>query len=1521
VTGYDIYRGGTLLTSVTGTSYSNTGFTANTTYSYTVRAKDAAGNTSTQSSSASATTQAASQSGCTGSGLSWTCAAGSTVANIQAAINSASDGATISFAAGNYNWSTRITLSPTKGVTLKATPGTANVSVSGSAGFDAFPTVSKPYRISGFNFTGTISTTYFFYIYPVSGLVLRDVQIDNNVFNNTVGKNGEMVIRFGDHSPDGGDVTGVVYKNTFIAPSPMISVYQLGPNSATAWGTSKRGTANNIFVEDNTFTFTSKSTVGMGCIDGWQKAGMVFRYNTVTNCQLVFHEQGHEGGFTNAELYGNSLSTTSGIWTDGDRLVFDQGGGERMYFNNVLFGSTGKSPYALEITHYRSPTNAESGSGLPPCNGSQSFDGNWSPASTYHGYPCWGQPGRKEAGAFGTLPYGSLSPIYSWLNRWQDGTLANIIISDPWNSATYPTSVHVKANRDYYTSVSSGPNTSKTSPFNGTTGMGYGPIANRPDTCTASPNAAMESGGGVGYWATDQGEWNSSNGSTPDGQLYRCSATNTWTLDYIPYQYPHPLVSGTTPPPSDTTPPVASNIAASNITQNSATITWTTNEPADSLVRYGLTTSYTAQSTLDTSLLTSHSITLTGLSANTTYNYRVDSRDGSGNLTTSANFTFTTQAAATDTQAPSTPTNLSASAISSSQINLSWTASTDNVGVTGYDIYRGGTLLTTVTGTTYSNTGLTANTTYSYTVRAKDAAGNTSAQSSSASATTQASTGTGFTIPASRLGNWQNNVGIIGGIPTNYTNCTTSACNTLYGGTVTAASINAALASAPDNTVVRIPAGTYNINSPISLSGLNNVVLRGAGMNSTIINNSAGSDNIDTGQTGFLASGRAITSGFNKGSTSIVVGSASGVTAGSLVYITQRNETFMRQCVLPSAQNLLSQAVLVTSVSGNTINFTPGLMMDFNAAQSPTYSYANPSASKVGLENFTLNSTGNPNYSVSLWWANEVWFQGVKITGYADSGILANMSNRIEVRKSVLGFSSARNDGYGIQLRNEDNNPLRGTTSNSLIENNLFDGGPSAMMRTGIMNNGGTANVIAYNYITRNSVGIDVWQYQGIFSNHKAHGMYNLYEGNYSNAILNDGYHGSTSHDTYFRNSFHGDAPWLINGAESGNRIMVNLARWSTYHNVIGNVLGSPRWNPTSYQMSGSPDYYAQPTIYRLGYPNSHNNDLTDGVGCGAPAGLDSNVQSTILRHKNYDYFNKTVKLCSAESEGCQSATGVTANDTLPSSMYLASKPAWFGSLSWPAIDPSGPTVNDIPAKVFYSTGVWPDESGTPPPASFTITASAGTGGSISPTGSVTVTQGGSQTFTITPNTGYNISSVLVNGVSVGNVTTYTFSNVSSNQTIAVTFASAPKVAYTFRLSSMEGKTSLPSGQSLDVSVINPASGAVLSTTSLAPNGSGVYTVIFASGDPVYVNIRVKASGYLSRLVSNVNTTASVATSQLPALLAGDLNNDNLVNTIDFSILSNTWNTSDPTADINQDGTVNSIDFALLSKNWNVAGE
>jgi chitodextrinase len=185
----------------------------------------------------------------------------------------------------------------------------------------------------------------------------------------------------------------------------------------------------------------------------------------------------------------------------------------------------------------------------------------------------------------------------------------------------------------------------------------------------------------------------------------------------------------------DVTAPTISAVAASSITTASAAITWTTSETATSQVDYGLTTSYGSTTPVDPVLVTSHRVTLTGLAPNTNYNYRVRSRDAAGNERVGVNATFRTLAGA-DTTPPSAPANLGASAVSASQVNLTWTASTDNVGVTGYRVFRGGAQVATPAGTSYSDVGLAPSTAYSYTVRAVDAAGNVSGPSNTASATT-----------------------------------------------------------------------------------------------------------------------------------------------------------------------------------------------------------------------------------------------------------------------------------------------------------------------------------------------------------------------------------------------------------------------------------------------------------------------------------------------------------------------------------------------------------------------------------------------------------------------------------------------------------------------------------------------------------------------------------------------------------------------------------------------------------------
>ena len=106
------------------------------------------------------------------------------------------------------------------------------------------------------------------------------------------------------------------------------------------------------------------------------------------------------------------------------------------------------------------------------------------------------------------------------------------IAAGSWSGAEYSNTSdgRIVSGRDYYEQAS-GIQTSPTSPFNGTSGVGWETLANRPTTCTA----------GVAYFATDQGNWNQSESnpygvqqSGADGILYKATATNTWTAYYTP---------------------------------------------------------------------------------------------------------------------------------------------------------------------------------------------------------------------------------------------------------------------------------------------------------------------------------------------------------------------------------------------------------------------------------------------------------------------------------------------------------------------------------------------------------------------------------------------------------------------------------------------------------------------------------------------------------------------------------------------------------------------------------------------------------------------------------------------------------------------------------------------------------------------------------------------------------------------------------------------------------------------------
>ncbi len=203
-------------------------------------------------------------------------------------------------------------------------------------------------------------------------------------------------------------------------------------------------------------------------------------------------------------------------------------------------------------------------------------------------------------------------------------------------------------------------------------------------------------------------------------------------------------------------PTAPAGAAASNVAATSATVSWSASTDNVGVTGYRIFNGSTQIGSTTGAL----SYNLTGLTSNTAYNITVKAVDAAGNVSAASNaVSFTTlNVSGPDTQAPSAPTGLHVMGTSTSTtIPLMWNASTDNVGVTGYQVFNGNTLVATVSGSTlsYNVTGLTANTAYAFTVKAVDAAGNVSAASNVTNVTTPAAPAT---FPA-----WNASTAYVGG--------------------------------------------------------------------------------------------------------------------------------------------------------------------------------------------------------------------------------------------------------------------------------------------------------------------------------------------------------------------------------------------------------------------------------------------------------------------------------------------------------------------------------------------------------------------------------------------------------------------------------------------------------------------------------------------------------------------------------------------------------------------------------------
>lgn len=298
-------------------------------------------------------------------------------------------------------------------------------------------------------------------------------------------------------------------------------------------------------------------------------------------------------------------------------------------------------------------------------------------------------------------------------------------------------------------------------------------------------------------------------------------------------------------------------------------------------------------------------------------------------------------APSSDTQAPTTPTNLTTSAITTSSVTLNWTASTDNVGVTGYTIYMNNTLKTTVTGTTASITGLTASTAYSFYVIAKDAAGNSSTKSTTITATTSS-----------------------GG---------SAATDLLFSEYIEGSSNNKALEIA-NNTGAAVNLSSYTIKKQTNGAGAwsTGLTLSGSlasGSKFTIVNSSIASAcypkasaNISTAATELTFNGNDAVGLFKNGVLIDIIGTFNGGTANFAADVTLRRKATVTS---PSTTfNLSSQWDSFTTDTCNNLGSKTSTKVNKEEVTDVDVIsiYPNPSHG-----DFTINyNNSNKNYSIQL---------------------------------------------------------------------------------------------------------------------------------------------------------------------------------------------------------------------------------------------------------------------------------------------------------------------------------------------------------------------------------------------------------------------------------------------------------------------------------------------------------------------------------------------------------------------------
>ncbi len=540
-------------------------------------------------------------------------------------------------------------------------------------------------------------------------------------------------------------------------------------------------------------------------------------------------------------------------------------------------------------------------------------------------------------------------------------------------------------------------------------------------------------------------------------------------------------------------------------------------------------------------------------------------------------------------------------------------------------------------------------------------------------------------VPASGL--WT--PGILGGIPSR-----TSIYTTLSptgDSTDRTSTINTALTNAGANEVVYLNAGTYYINGTITIP--TNKVLRGAGIDATYLRKVGSGKTVISmgasvpwGPTTFnMDEWEEITSGFGKDSSAVVVADASGYATDQMALVTQADganpdvtigdATWSKIAGAGTPMNdycSIGEIKLISSVAGTTINLSTPLYYNYSDTYTVSIRRLASSVRNAGVEDLTIYreeaAVNNNSYDTGAVWmcrAVYCWVKNVKLDKVSGPGIHPVFSYGCIVHGCDLQETYHYTSGGGGYLMT-----LKLYSSDILIENNIIRQSNANLQ----FETAGAGCVIAYNWMdVAVTSGGTSWSIYSI-SGHASTPHMVLLEGNQVSEIENDATHGNSIYWFALRNECDIKETEFTSPLDDSmctdNLSGFNLYDDGHYWSIVGNVLGRSGDGYGDYQseIHGSSTAY----IYRK------------------VAG----VQTTLLRHGNYDYYYNAVKW-GIEGNSEADLQGTSNDQDLPKSLYLTSKPDFFGNIPWPSIGPDkSPVVTDIPAKRRYDGGSYPYASG-----------------------------------------------------------------------------------------------------------------------------------------------------------------------------------------------------------------------------------